>query len=59
MTYYLVEKLQQGKGPLTLKELADYARPRVKKYVEDEFIGATQDIVFTEQQVTPAAQVRK
>jgi len=59
MTYYLVEKLEQGKGTLTLKELAEYARPKVKKYVEDEFIGATQDVVFSDQQVSPPAQIRK
>jgi hypothetical protein len=59
MTYSLVEKLQDGKGPLTLKDLADYVRPRVKKYVEDQFVGARQDVEFKEQDGIRPALVRK
>jgi tetratricopeptide (TPR) repeat protein len=59
LTYYLVEKLQQGKGPLTLKQLADHVRPRVSKYVEDEFAGVAQDVAFSDQGVDPPAAVRK
>jgi hypothetical protein len=53
LTYYVLEALEKQSGPLTLHDVYDYARSRVKSYVEKNFEGTTQDPIFAEQEGLP------
>jgi hypothetical protein len=53
MTYYFLEALEKSNGPLTLRDVHQYVRSRVKHYVESNFEGTTQDPVFADQEGTP------
>ena len=46
MTYYLIERLNSSDG-VTLKTAFDYLKPRVVKYVDDEFPGSPQTPVLS------------
>jgi hypothetical protein len=53
LTYYILEALEKSSGPLTLRDIHQYARGRVKHYVETNFEGTTQDPVFADQEGSP------
>jgi len=53
LTYYVLEALEKQSGPLTLHDIHEYARGRVKNYVEKTFEGTTQDPVFADQDGSP------
>jgi hypothetical protein len=59
MTYYLLEALEKRSGPLTLRDVHEYVRGRVKHYVETNFEGTTQDPVFIDQDGPPVVLKQK
>jgi hypothetical protein len=48
MTYYLLDFLRNQNGPVTIKQAHDYIAPKVKKYIEDNVEGSSQDPVYTD-----------
>jgi len=48
MTYFLLDFLKNQSGPLTIKQAAEHVGPKVKKYVEENVEGSSQDPVFTD-----------
>jgi hypothetical protein len=54
MTYYILEKMNNGSGHLVLKDLYEYVSTKVPAYVEKEFPGSPQNPVFSDETQQPA-----
>jgi len=46
MTYFLIELLEQGNGPITLTQAFEHLKIQVPAYVEKQFPGTTQTPVL-------------
>lgn len=46
MTHFLIEKMTTTRGPLTLKEAAEYVMQRVPAFVQEQYPGTTQTPIF-------------
>jgi len=54
MTYFIIEKMTMGSGPLVLKDLYDHVSKQVPAYVAKEFPGSPQEPVFSDESASAA-----
>ncbi len=58
MTYYLIEALNNARGPLTLEQVFSYVQGKVPEYVQAEFPGTTQTPLLAPEAINPALVIR-